>query len=183
MSIFTTLKERFNAFNQETRQLLAGIVMAAIIIALAFVLLQNHLAQLERRKVAREQTLTELLSLRQRYQEAALGANRIKNRLSLVTSEDSPLTILERTGIVAKNGILTKPLPPLEKNGLIEESAEISLTGISLNELVNLLHRLEQDPKPVSIKRLVTRTRFNDPAKLDTTITLALYRTAAPQGR
>lgn len=181
MNIVTRIQEQVATLDETSRQRTVVIAAGVLFICLAFALLQSHLAQLERRKQVREQTLTELLALQQRYQEATVEANRLKNRLAMVTPDDSPVTILEQTGIVPKNGIQAKPLPRQEKQNLLEESAEISLAGISLNELVNLLFRLEQHAKPVAIKKLVARTRFSDPMKLDVNLILAVYRPAAPQ--
>lgn len=178
MTIITTMKEYFLSFNEDNRRLVIGLILSLLILVLTFGLLQRHLSLLDKRKIAREQTLTELLSLRQQYQEAAVDANRVKNRLALVTPEDSPATILEHIGIIAKTGIQSKPLARQEKNGLLEEGAEITLSGLSLNELVNLLFRIEQGAKPLVIKKLLTRTHFNEPSKLDVTLTLTLYRAA-----
>lgn len=179
MTIFSALKERVSTLDDDSRKSAVIILGAVLIGILAFALLHGHIARLEQRVTAREKALTELLSLRQRYQEATVDANRLKNRLALVTTEDSPATIIEQTGIVSKTGIQVKPLPRREKNGLFEENAEISISGISLNELIHLLHWLELHAKPVIVQKMTARPRFSEPAKLDVTFTLTLYRQAA----
>ncbi len=181
-TIITRLKEGYSQLDAGTRRLLTGTAAALLILLLAYGILQQHLQQLQRYKQSREQTLTDLLSLQQRYREAAADAGRMKNRLSLVTATDSPAAIIQQTGLAAKAGIQVKPLQRQTHDGLVEDDAEVSVSGLTLNELVNLLYRLEQNPKPVGVKRLQAKVKFSDPSRLDATLTLALYR-AAPQGQ
>jgi general secretion pathway protein M len=53
---------------------------------------------------------------------------------------------------------------------------------VTANEAVNLLHRLEKGSKPVVINKALIKSRFDDPSKLDLTLTIALLK-SAPQGR
>jgi general secretion pathway protein M len=59
----------------------------------------------------------------------------------------------------------------------------MKIEGLTANELVNLLHRLEKGAKPVILKKLLVKSRFDDPAKLDVTLTLALIKAAQPEKR
>lgn len=170
------LKTWYAELDEEVRRLLLLLIATVALLIIAYAAVQQHLSQLERRKLSREATLTELMPLRVRYQEAQGDANRVKNRLALVTPEDSPATIIEQTGIATQAAIQSKALPRQERDGLIEETAEITISGLSSNELVNLLYRLEQHPKPVVIRRFSARPRFNEPARLDLMMTVALYR-------
>jgi len=179
MTILDTIRERYNALDQENRRILAIVTGTVVILVTAYVLIIGHLSRLELQRASREKVLAELLVLQQRYREAAMGAQRLTNRLAAVTAEDNPVSLLEQTNIVPSGGIQAKPLPRTESNGVLEESSEITISGLSANELVNLLHRLEQHPKPVAIRKFNAKTRFNDPAKLDAVITLALLRPAA----
>jgi general secretion pathway protein M len=56
------------------------------------------------------------------------------------------------------------------------------MEGLTSNEAANLLFRLEKGAKPVLIKRASLKTRFDDPARLDLTLTVALLK-AAPQAQ
>jgi general secretion pathway protein M len=176
MISLTDLKNWYAELDEDLRRLLLLLIAALALLTIAYTALQQHLTKLERHKRSREATLTELMSLRVRYQEAQSDANRVRNRLSLVTADDSPATVIEQTGIATRAAIQSKALPRQERDGLIEEAAEITVAGLSSNELVNLLFRLEQHPKPVVVKRFSARPRFNEPAKLDLTMTVALYR-------
>lgn len=181
MTIVDTIKERYNGLDPANRRILAILTGIALILATVYGLILGHLNSMEIKKAAREKSLAELLVLQQRHREAAIGAQRLTNRLAAVTAEDNPVLLLEQSGIVPRGGIQAKPLPRRETNGILEESSEITISGLSANELVNLLHRLEQHPKPVALRSFTAKTRFNDPAKLDAIIALALLR-PAPSG-
>ena len=183
MTLLKKITDRVSVMDAEIRRLL----LISITIILSFIfcygLLINHVSTLERKLNSREITLKELMTLQQRYKELSLESQRLTNRLATVTTEDSPATIIEQSGIIAKAGVQTKPLPKQEKNGSQEESSEISLAGLSLNEVVNLLHRLEYGTKPVAIRKAVMRSRFSDPAKLDLTLTVGLLRPVPTERR
>ncbi|CAH2031552.1 hypothetical protein [Trichlorobacter ammonificans] len=181
MNLVTVLKERYEALDHAGRRTAAIACCLALALLTAYALLFGHLARLEARKTSREQTLAELLVLQQRHKEASAGALRLTNRLAAVTPEDTPVLLIEQSGIVTKGGVQSKPLPRREQSGVLEEGAEITIAGLSANELINLLHRLEQHQKPVAVRRFVAKTRFNEPARLDAVITLSLLR-PAPAG-
>ena len=156
---------------------------AVILLAVAFGSLNSYLGSLEKRRASREQTLKELMLLQQRYKEASAASQSLGSRTALLTAGDNPAAIIEGTGIVPKGGMQSRPLPPEERGQILEEGAEINLSGLSLNDTVNLLYRLENGTKPVAIKKGIIRTRFSDPAKLDITLNLVLFRPSAQQGK
>lgn len=177
------IKEWFLSLDQRSRQLLLMAAAALLLILVGYSTLHSHLNKLGKQKLSREQTLQELLVLKQRHQEAVGGSQRLNNRMAASTAADTPATVVEQTGLVPKGGIQSKPLPRQERGNLIEESAELTLSGLSLNETVNLLHRLEQGSKPLIIRKGLIRTRFNEPAKLDLTLQVGLLRPAGQQPR
>lgn len=182
MSFYTNLQERFLSLTPETRRLLLYLTAAILVLLVAYSSLHSLLTGLGTRKQAREQTLKELLVLQQRYREASADAQRLTNRVASVAPGDTPALIVEQLGIVPRGGIQSKPLPRQELGSLIEEGAELTLSGLSLNETVNLLYRIEQGAKPLTIRKGLLRSRFNDPSRLDLTLQLALFRatTGAP---
>lgn len=183
MTMQDRLKESLTTMDAGLRRLLITGLASIALFILCYALLSGHLANLERKLVSRESTLKELMPLQQRYKEVSGDAQRLTNRLSAVTAEDSPVSVIEQSGIVAKAGIQAKPLPRQEKNGSLEEQAEVSLAGLNLNEAVNLLHRLEYGAKPVTVRKAVIRSRFSDPSKLDLTLTVGLLRPPATPER
>jgi general secretion pathway protein M len=146
-------------------------------LAVLYSLAQDRVERLAKRRIARESTLTEMLSLRQRYRESQAGAQRLTNRLAAVKADDTPARIIEEIGIKGKN-LQVRSLPAIEG----ADVAEVRLDGITANEAVNLLHRLEKGTRPVVIRKSLLKTRFDDPSRLDLTLTIALLKPmAVPQ--
>jgi general secretion pathway protein M len=136
--------------------------------------------RLEKRRTARESELTELLVLKQRYQEASGAAQRSANRLAAVSATDSPAKLIEETGIKGKS-LQVKPLKTEERNGFQEESADVRIDGLTTNEAINLLFKLEQGTRPASIRKALFKTRFDDPSRLDLAMTVSLQKGALPK--
>lgn len=180
MNLLTNLRDQYVTLDEGTRKLIMIASAVTLLVLIAFSAMTRHVAHLNVVQASREQMLKELLLLQQRYQEASAGAQRLTNRMASVTPNDSPATIVEQTGIVPKGSLQSKPLPRKERGALIEDGAELTLSGLSLNETVNLLYRLEQGSKPVTISKASLRSRFGDPTKLDLILQIELLR-AAPQ--
>jgi hypothetical protein len=74
-------------------------------------------------------------------------------------------------------GLKAKVIKPLEKRRLkefTEENAELTIEGIDLNAIVNLLYKIENSPVPMKIKSTKMRTRFEDPDIFDLNLMVAL---------
>ena len=94
--------------------------------------------------------------------------------------DDSPAKIVEEIGIKGRNSQI-KPVKGAEIPGYVEDAADVKIEGLSANELANLLFRLEKGPRPVTVKKALIKQRFDDPAKLDLSLTIALIK-PAPAG-
>jgi general secretion pathway protein M len=174
-----SLGERFAEMAPADRLKIGTVIAVLLAAAILYSALYNQIRKLERRRVSREAALTEMMILKQRHREASAGAQKLANRLSAVAADDSPAKLLEEIGIKGKNSQV-KPLRGDDRPGFLEDAAEIKVEGLSANEAVNLLYRLEKGTKPVIIKRANLKTRYDDPAKLDVTATIALLK-PAPQ--
>lgn len=180
MKAVEAIRERYKSLDYGQRKTIGIALCIAMSLLTAYSLAFSYLETMETRRGSREKVLAEMLLLQQRHREASATAQRVANRLSAVTAEDSPALLIEQSGITAQGGVQSKPLPRQEKNGVIEEGAELTVSGLSANELVNLLHRLEQHQKPVVVRRVAFKTRFNDPARIDAVLTLALLKPGRP---
>lgn len=183
MSPTEQLRDLFQNLQPATRRNLLWLLCLVLSLLVAYSLLSNRVQQLERTATARAATLQELLGLQQRYREASAAAGRLANRLAAVTPEDTPLALVEQTGITGSGSVQLKPLPRQENGATLRDTAEIRMQGLSLNELVNLLYLLEQQPKPVVVDKAVVRTRFSEPARLDLVLTLSLLRPGTAERR
>lgn len=181
MSAIARLKELYEEMDQAAR-LRVGIAVAAfLVLALLYSAANDQVRRMSQKLRSREAALAEMMMLRQRYREASAGAQKLANRLSATRPDDSPAKLIDEVGIKGK-GSQIRPVKGDERPGMIEDAADVKLEGLTANEAVNLLHRLEKGAKPVIIKKGLIRTRFDDPAKLDLSLTLALIK-PAPAGQ
>lgn len=154
-------------------------VILAIVVALSAV--NSRITALEHKRAAREADIAEMMRLRLRYQEANAGAQRLANRLLATRPDDSPAKIVEEIGIKGR-GSQIKPVKGDDIPGYVEDAAEVKLDGLSANETVNLIYRLEKGTRPVTVKKASIKQRFDDPSRLDVALTIALIK-PAPAGK
>ena len=174
-----SLRERFNEMEPAARLRAGYFIAALLLLTIAYSALHDRIVRLDKKRVSREADLTEMMHLKQRHREASAGAQRLANRLSAVTADDSVANLIEEIGIKGKNSQI-KSLKGDERPGIVEDAAEVKIEGLSANEAINLLYRLDKGVKPVVIKKVNLKTRYDDPAKLDVTINAALLK-PAPQ--
>ena len=177
-----SLRERFNEMEPAARLKAGYCIAALLLLAIVYSALHDRIVKLEKKRVSREADLSEMMLLKQRHREASAGAQKLSNRLSAVTVEDSVAKLIEEIGITGKSSQI-KPLKGEDRPGFVEDAAEVKIEGLSANEMVNLLHRLEKGVKPVVIKKANLKTRYDDPAKLDVTLTIALLKPASQENR
>lgn len=173
--------ERLLATDERTRLRVGLLVVAVLLVAVLYSLLDGEAGRLARQRTSREADLAELLVLRQRHQEAAATAQRLTNRLAAVRPDDTPGRLIDEIGIRGK-GVQIRSIKGDEGSGFVEDAAEVKIEGLTAGEAVNLLYRLELGAKPVVVKRALIRNRFDDPARLDLTLAIALLK-PPPQGR
>ena len=158
-----------------------GIFLALFLtIVVALSALNSRISALERKRTAREADIGEMMQLKLRHQEANIGAQRLANRLLATKADDSPAGIVEEIGIKGRSSQV-KPVKGEDIPGYVEDAAEVRLEGLSANEAINLIYRLEKGVRPITVKKALIKQRFDDPAKLDLTLTIALIK-PAPAG-
>lgn len=174
------IRQYLSSFNELTPavRLRFGIGIATLLaLALLYSYARDQVTGMERLRSASEREITELLSLKQRYAEAAAIARRTANLQVSVRPDDSPAKLIEDIGIKGK-GLQVKPLKSDERGGFVEEVAEVKIDSLTPNEAVNLLYRLEYGAKPVTVRKATFKTRFEDPSRLDLAMTIALRKGA-----
>ena len=157
-------------------------VIALLAVALGWSALAARTAQLERKRAAREAVLKELLPLKIAYRSARAAADMQAGKASATLPDDSPAKIIEEIGIKGK-GVKIAPLKGEERNGFTEDVADVRIEGLSANESVNLLYRLEKGSRPVVLKKANLRVRFDDPSRFDLALVVALLKPVPGQPR
>ena len=161
---------------------IAMAIALVLLVAIVLSTVNDRIARLGKKRAVREAEIAEMLLLKLRYQEAVASSQRIANRLSATRPDDSPAKIFEEIGIKGKNSQI-KPLKGEERAGYVEDAAEIKVDALSANEAVNLIYRLEKGSKPLAIRKAAIKTRFDDPSRLDLTLTVALLKSAPAGGK
>lgn len=73
--------------------------------------------------------------------------------------------------IKAIKGVSSRQL----KGNISEETAEVSIEKVTMNELINIFHKIETMPVVLSIKKTTIKKSFEKPELLDVTISLAIF--------
>jgi general secretion pathway protein M len=157
-------------------------LIALLAVVLGWSTLASRTAQLERKRAAREMVLKELLALKVAYRTAKTTSDMQIGRAAAVRPDDTPARIIEEIGIRGK-GVKITPLKGEERNGFVEDAADVRIEGLTVNETVNLLYRLEKGSRPVMLKKANLRVRFDDPSRLDLALVIALLKPATGQAR
>lgn len=175
MRLLTDTLDSWRTLDSRTRLQAGYVLIALLAVALAWSLLAEKTAQLERKRAAREAVLKELLPLRVAYASAKRSSDRLNGLLSGVRPDDSPARIMEEIGIRGR-GLKIVPVKGEEHNGILEDAADVRVEGVTANEAINLLHRLEKGGRPLLLKKANLRVRFDDPSRFDLMLTLALLK-------
>ena len=177
-----SIRDRWQDLDSRTRLWIGYAVIALLAVAVGWSALNSKVQALEQKRTARENVLKELLPLKVAYLSARQSSDQLSGRMAMLRPDDSPAKIIEDTGIKGKS-IKIAPLKGEERSGFIEDVADIRIDGLTLNEAVNLLYRLEKGSRPLIIKKYNLRVRFDDPARCDLTLVLALLKPAPGQAK
>jgi general secretion pathway protein M len=157
-------------------------LITLLAIAMAWSALASRTAGLERKRAAREAVLKELLPLKVAYRSAKTVSDQQAGKMATLRPDDSLTNIIEEIGIKGK-GVKIAQLKGEERNGVIEDTADVRIEGLTANETVNLIYRLEKGSRPISLKKANLRVRFDDPSRFDLAMTIALLKPAPGQAR
>lgn len=172
----------WRGLDSRTRLRAGYLLIALLAVTLAWSALAAQTNQLERKRAAREEVLKELLPLKVAYRAAKQSADRVASQMSGLRPDDSPAKLIEEIGIKGRSVKITH-VKGEERNGMLEDAAEVRMEGLTANEAINLLYRLEKGGRPLQLKKSNLKVRFDDPARFDLILTVALLKPAPGQGR
>jgi general secretion pathway protein M len=177
MRLFEQPLEFWRGLDSRTRLWGGCAVIALVAVVLGWSALAGRNAQLERKRAAREAVLKELMPLRAAYHSAKASSDTLAGQLASVRPDDSPVKIIEEIGIRGK-GVKITPVKGELRGNVQEDAADVSIEGLTANEAINLIYRLEKGARPLLLKRSSLKTRFDDPSRFDLTMTVALLKPA-----
>ena len=180
MRLLEILGDRWQGLDSRTRLRIGYALIALLAAAVGWSALNSKVQALEKKRSARETVLKELLPLKVTYLSARLASDQLRGRMASLRPDDSPAKIIEDTGIKGKS-VKIVPLKGEVRSDFVEDAADVRVEGLTLNEAVNLLYRLEKGSRPLVIKKSNLRVRFEDPSRCDLTLVLALLRPSPGQ--
>jgi general secretion pathway protein M len=175
MRLLANLSDAWRSLDTRSR-LWSGYAMIALLaVILGWSLLAAKTTELERKRTSRENVLKELLPLKVAYRSARMTADQQAGRMAMLRPDDSPAKIIEEIGLRGK-GVKITPLKGEERSGAMEDAADVRIEGLTANEIVNLIYRLEKGSRPMVVKKANLRVRFDDPSRFDLALTIALLK-------
>lgn len=160
--------------------LLGGVCLFIIFLWIGNAAFKNYTGQ-KRAVSVKKSELEELRILKEEYLKKKVGFDYLEKRLLSPKGSDSPIRILEDIG--RKIGIKEKitALKPLEERtirGYMERGVEMRIDGMDINQLINLLYRIENHSALLIIKEFSMKNRFDNPDLMDITINTSLINRA-----
>lgn len=152
----------------------------ALLLLLIFVVIlpyRDALHSLDNRISSRQNQLDDLQRMQQEYRQLQRGVGAVERRASS-GKNFSLFSFLESTTLsIASRENLSylRPQPVGQEGELHEESLEVKLEKIRLDQLVKLLYATETADALLRVKTLRTRSRFDDPSLLDVTMLISSY--------
>lgn len=152
----------------------SGVVLLFIICATLF---EVSLSLKRDRDTLRSQQ-KEMLLLAGQYGEIKNAVASVEGRKSLTKVEG----IVQAVDEVFKSMGLQQKVKSVKSTGTSEkkyaseEEAEVSVEKVTMNEMVNILYRIENAPMILSVKRTSIKTSFDNPSLLNITMTVALIK-------
>lgn len=68
-----------------------------------------------------------------------------------------------------------RPVAPVRHDDMVEEGLEVKIERITLRQVVDLLQRLEQSQRPLRVKGLDMKVRFENKSLFDTSLTISTF--------
>ena len=182
MMLFEALCDKWRAIDSQMRLWLGYALIGLLVAVLGWSVLAAKVVELEKKRMARESVVRELLPLKAAYLKARQSSDQLAARMVTLRPDDTPAKIMEEIGIKGR-GVKISPLKGDERGGIIEDAADVRVEGLTLSEAINLFYRLEKGGRPLVMKKCNIRIRFDDPARCDAAMILALFKPAPVKPR
>jgi len=157
---------------------LAGGVVVILLLSL-FVMepLRDMHGRLQAKVVAKERELTDVAALANIYEQLRreleeVGSVNSTTRSPFAFLEGLAMSTLGREKLAAIN-----PVGHEERGGVTQETIELKLTGVSLQELVDLLYKIDVTGTALRCTNLAIKKRYKDPYTFDVTLTAIALNT------
>jgi hypothetical protein len=163
--------------NLKTRRKLLISAAAGIILVVSVLLVNASLSLKKEGSTLRAQK-EEILLLREDFLELRDKIGSVEGKKSLTKVEGIVQAIDEVFKSTGQNQKVksVKPTATRDKKYAMEEEADIEVEKVSMNEMLNILYKIENAPMVLLIKKARLKTSFEDPSLLNMTMTIGLVK-------
>lgn len=168
-----------NLSNRDRMTLTVGGSIALVLLLVFGVIApyRDSLTRLDGRIDSRRQQLAEVEQLKLEYQRMQRQAAEVEAQLARSSGFSLFSFVESAAGQIAGKENLTymRPQPGATQDGVREESVEIRVEKVRLEQVVRLLHAVESADALVRVKSLRLKNRFDDKSKLDAVLTISAF--------
>jgi type II secretory pathway component PulM len=177
------LRELFNFYQRLSprERVLVGVAGGALIVVALYLLVWEPLVQgrveMQRRIAAKEREILEIQRLRETYLDLLRQLEASQNVLAKVDKKFSLFSNIESTvsQVVSRDRIDSMtPDTKVIGDAYREESVRLKLSAISLEQLVDMMYRIEKGTHPLRVTRLEVKKRHNDRYSFDVNATVSM---------
>lgn len=168
-----------NLSNRDRMTLAVGGSIALVLLLVFGIIApyRDSLTRLDGRIDSRRQQLAEVEQLKLEYQSMQLQAAEVEAQLARSGGFSLFSFVESAAGQIAgkENLSYMRPQPGATQDGVREESVEIRVEKVRLEQVVRLLHAVESADALVRVKSLRLKNRFDDKSKLDAVLTISAF--------
>lgn len=150
-----------------------------LIPVILFIAVTYHVVgKAEKRVRAKKAEILAFNGMQEEYLKERRAIEPFIRKILLPPSDKSLGSIIEEMakGIGIKGNIVSiKPMEEGTEKGYIKTGIDVKIEGITLNQMVNLLYRIENFRNLILIKGFVMKSRFENPDLLDITMHVVLF--------
>jgi general secretion pathway protein M len=152
-------------------------VLAAVLFLGIIAPYRNALTQLDGQITSRQRQIREVESMRREFLMLQQQQSTAEARLDKGGAFSLFPFVEGLVGQIAakENLVSMRPQPPVPRETLREESVEVRLEKIRLDQVIRLLYAVDTADALLQVKNLRLRTRFDDRSLFDATMTIAAF--------
>ncbi|HXX56656.1 MAG TPA: hypothetical protein VEI96_01495 [Thermodesulfovibrionales bacterium] len=164
--------------NQEDRR---NAVLILVLIALCILIVPLFIAETASKREAHavRAKLKEVSAVAAEYRSLKERTDALEQRKSLATSKVNgiPQAMDEISSSLGLKGKVkaVKAIGKREVAGGSEETEEVQIEKVTMNELVNMLYAIDDAPMMLSLRRLSMKKTFENPELLNASLTLSFF--------
>lgn len=166
-----------NLSTREKMILGAGIVFCIAVLAYMTIIApyRSRMQLLDRKISASQSQLEQVNALQEEYRDLARQIKKVSSDQHDVSGLFS--FVENQVQQVAGRDKLSsmRPVAPVRHDNMVEEGLEVKIERISLRQVVDLLQRLDQSQRPLRVKGLDLKVRFENKSLFDTSLTISTF--------